>query len=202
MSIERGLQVGMALMVFLGTLVLGMGEDNPIIPILGAIAACGSLYLTDIKGWLRLNNAMSNVAGAATVVICLFELRRIGPDSQALALANLLFYLQCVLLFRPKLPRVYWMIALLSLLQVAVAAALNDGMLFGLLLVIYFFVGLATLTLFLFQQELARQRAEPSVDARPPGKFQILDASRPDRVPVFGLARTLTGRCWATPAIR
>ena len=51
-----------------------------------------------------------------------------------MAIANMLVYLQVVLLFQEKTGRVYWQLLVLSLLQVVVAAALNLGPQFGLLL--------------------------------------------------------------------
>ncbi|MGE0607263.1 MAG: DUF3488 and DUF4129 domain-containing transglutaminase family protein [Pirellulales bacterium] len=156
--LERWLQISMAVFVWLGTLMLGMGEESFVIPIVSLMACAGSVYLTDIRGWLRLNNRQANLAGLATVAVCFWELRQVDVEVQVLALANLLFYLQCVNLFRQKEPRIYWMLALLSVLEVAVAAVLNDNLMFAGLLVTYFLVGIATLALFLLMREHNEQR--------------------------------------------
>ena len=52
-----------------------------------------------------------------------------------MAVANLQSYLQYVLLFQPKTPRIYWQLALLSLGQVAIASTLVPGPMFGMMLV-------------------------------------------------------------------
>lgn len=166
--VERALQVCMSLFSALAALVLGMGEGSYVIPVLGAIACVGALYLTDVRGWLRLNNRQANLAGLVTVGICFWELRLVNAEQRVLALANLLFYLNCVNLFRQKEPRIYWMLMLLNVLEVAVAAALNSDMLFGWLMVLFFFVGLATLALFLVLRENAEQN--PSFGGAPAGR--------------------------------
>lgn len=166
MPLERMLQILMASMACLATVMLGMGEGNPLLPLLVIVVAASSVYFTDIKGWIRLNTSVANLAGLAAVVASLWDYKHVTQDRQLLALANLLIYLQCVLLYRPKSPRIYWMLALLSLLQVAVATVLNLSVWFGVLLVLYLFLSLTTLALFLIHREqsrfaeLASQRAE------------------------------------------
>ena len=54
-----------------------------------------------------------------------------------MAIANLLIYLQIVLFYQQKNPRLYWQLTVLSLLQVVVSAALNVGFEFGLVLILY-----------------------------------------------------------------
>ena len=109
------------------------------------------LFLTDIKGWFYLSGTASNIAG---LVAMLFALRNVFPnfeDRQALflALSDLLVYLQAVLFLREKSPRIYGMIALLSFLQVSVAAVISLSVWFGLLMVLYLFAAVYTLSLFL-----------------------------------------------------
>ena len=62
-----------------------------------------------------------------------------------LALADLLVYLQVILLFQEKDQRVYWWLAVMSLLQVVVAARFSQAVWFGVLLVVYMMVGLCAL---------------------------------------------------------
>ena len=64
-----------------------------------------------------------------------------GSRGQVLVVANLQSYLQYVLLFQPKTPRVYWQLALLSLGQVAIASTLVPGPLFGMMLLVYLMAG-------------------------------------------------------------
>ncbi|MEX2561348.1 MAG: DUF3488 and transglutaminase-like domain-containing protein, partial [Pirellulales bacterium] len=159
MHVERLLQVSMAALVTLGTLLLGMGERNMLLPLLALIVAVSSVYLTDVKGWLQLNTTLANVAAIAALWMSVRDIDALHSERQLVSMANLLIYLQFVLMYRRKTVRGYWMLAILSLLQVAVAAALNLTIIFGFLLVLYMFVGLLTLALFFLYRELAAHEA-------------------------------------------
>ena len=72
-----------------------------------------------------------------------------------------------VLLFQQKSVRVYWQLLVLSVLQVVVGAALNLSVLFGVLLVAYLFVALATISLLFIVSESQRLAdANPAVGGR------------------------------------
>src|SRR5205809_902710 len=68
----------------------------------------------------------------------------------------LLVYLQVILFFQEKNPRLYWQMILLSLLQVVVGAALHLGFAFGVLLLLYTVVALSTMILFFIHRETER----------------------------------------------
>src|SRR5258708_38618741 len=158
MQVERLLQISMAALTALGTLLLGMGERDLTLPVLAVIVAASSVYLTDVKAWLRLNTMGANAAGPVALAVTWHDWEGYESDSQLLAMTNLLIYLQFVLLYRHKNIRNYWLLALLSLMQVAVASALNLNIVFGFLLTAYLFVGLITLSLFYLYREQARFR--------------------------------------------
>ncbi len=149
----RLLQINVAIMAFLGSLMLGLGERNFWLPVLAFVVAASSVYVTDIRRWFVLNTPAANVAGMIAVVVSTWDFMNLTRDAKLLALADLLVYLQCVLLYRQKNQRVYWMLALLSLLQVAVASVLNLTVVFPVILLIYMFVGLTTLAMFLMVVE-------------------------------------------------
>lgn len=160
MKVERLLQINMAALTSLGTLLLGMGERNVTLPVLAVIVAASSVYITDARGWLELNTLVANLAGLVALAITIRDWNGYAAESQLLALANLLIYLQFVLHYRKKNIRNYWLLLLLSLLQVAVASALNLNIAFGMLLPVYLFVGLVTMALFVLHREQSKY-AEP-----------------------------------------
>jgi Flp pilus assembly protein TadB len=159
-TVERLLQISLAALCSLSSILLGMGEGRAVLPVLATIVAIASVYLTDIKGWVRLNTLGSNIAGGIALVVAVLEFDRIDPDSQLLATANLLVYLHSVLLMRRKDTRQYWLLLLLSMLEVAVSSALNLKIFYGVMLVAYLFLGLATLTLFFLYREQRRYVSE------------------------------------------
>lgn len=146
----------MAVMACVATLMMGLGQDNLMLPALTIVVAAGGLYVTDVKRWFVLNTAWANVAGLAALLLTLSNLASTGRDLMFLALANLLVYLKCVLFFREKVDRIYWMICLLSLLEVVVASVLNYSFWFGPLLVVFCVSGLHVMMLFLLRREQSR----------------------------------------------
>lgn len=149
MKIERLLQVNIAVLTVVGTLLLGLGQENPMLPALSLFAAVTSIYFTDVMGWFRLHRMIANLAAVGALFISLREFDVFGGDStsQLGAIASLLVYLQFVLLYQEKNERVYWQLVVLSLLQVVVAAALHLGVEFGALLVVYMFAALSAMSL-------------------------------------------------------
>lgn len=164
MTVERLLQIHVAVLAALGTLLLGMGQRDPVLPILSIFAAATSVYFTDAVRWFVLNRTLGNIAALLAVMLSSFQFWTIESEQQLLAIANLLVYLQLILLYQQKNPTRYWEIAVLSLLQVVVAAALNLGFEFGVLLVIYMLTAFSALALFFVYRE-ALQYCEPEADA-------------------------------------
>ncbi len=156
MPIERLLQIHVACLTALGTLLLGMGQRSPVLPVLAIFAAITSVIFTDRLVWFRLNTLVATIIAMIAVAYTTFNFWSNASDQQLLAIANLLVYLQIVLLYQQKNELRYWQLAVLSLLQVVVAAALNLGFEFGVLLVIYMLLAFATLALFLFYRESRR----------------------------------------------
>jgi transglutaminase-like putative cysteine protease len=156
MSLTRRLQISMAALVALGTVLLGLGQPTSIMPLLAIFAAGTSLLFTDVLGWFRLHRVVANLAAVAAAVFSLWNFFRDNSQEQLLSIANLLSILLMILLYQEKNDRLYWQIAVLSLLQVVVAAALNLGLLFGLLLLVYMLVAMTTLMLFFLHREAAR----------------------------------------------
>jgi hypothetical protein len=153
MTVERLLQLHVATLAALGTLLLGMGQRNPVLPVLSFFAAATSVYFTDKLRWFVLSRGLGNLAALGALMLASFEFWTIAVDQQLLAIANLLVYLQIILLYQQKNATRYWEISVLSLLQVVVAAALNLGFEFGVLLAVYMLTAFSALALFFVYRE-------------------------------------------------
>lgn len=160
MNTERLVQIGIATFATLSTALLSMGQRDTHLPILVLLSAVVSLYVTDIRGWVRINRTAANLAATVAAAVSGWGLLRLDSESLLMAAAYLLVYLQIVLLFQAKTTRTYWELAMTGLLQVVVASALNDGFLFGMLLLIYIVVGMATLSVFFVHREKQRYGGE------------------------------------------
>ncbi len=154
MKVERLLQINIAAMAALSTLLLGFGKGNFMFTIVAIFAAFTSVLFTDVLGWFKLHRYVANLAAmvAALWVLVDFGYRGRGLDQLA-SISNLLISLQIVLLYQAKSPRIYWQLAVLSLLQVVVASALSSGLMQGVLLVGFMLLSLTALTLFFVLRE-------------------------------------------------
>lgn len=159
MKLERIVQIHIALLASVGALLLGVAQGDLLLAALVIFAAATSVVFTDILNWLRLNRVVANLAALLALFACLSDFFQAGIRNQLLAVANLLVYLQIVLFYQRKNQRLYWQLAVLSLLQVVVSAALNVPVEFGVLLVLYAAVAISTLTFFFLQREIARVTA-------------------------------------------
>ncbi len=182
MNLLFAFRLGVAVLASLGALALGTGEGQSR-AILATIPVClASLYLCDAKRYLVLGTTVANVLGVVAMFTMLRNFHRLDQDLQLVALANLLVALQCILFYRPKTRRLYWMLILLSLVEFQVASIVQESMLFGGLIVAYLGVGLVVLCLFHLigsQQEAGwlpsrlwpASGAQPSPQIRPPAAW-------------------------------
>jgi protein-glutamine gamma-glutamyltransferase len=156
MYLQRLLQITIATIAALGTVLLSMGQRDVVLPLVMILAAATSVWLTDITGILRLNRTLANVAMLLAALISMRELMTVGtkiPEIQAIGFARLLIYLQIIVLFQKKDAKSYWLLIMLSLLQVVVAALFSQGVFFGLMLIIYMLITSLGLTLLLFHRQ-------------------------------------------------
>jgi transglutaminase-like putative cysteine protease len=177
----------MAALAAMGTLMLGVGQRNAALPVLVLLAAAGSVWLTDITGWFRLNRTVAGVAALIATLVSVRNLLTYHGAMQILAMANLLIYLQVILLFQAKDSRTYWQLAMLSFLQVVVAAPFAQGAWFGVMLVGYLFMALSALgLLFLYRESQQHRRPDASLPPKMP-------ASASRRWPLAGQSSELLG---------
>ena len=153
-KLEHYLQLNVATLVVLGTLLLGMGQRSFLYPIIALIAATVSYWMVDRARLFWLSPTWTRIFSILIVFWLMLQMIRNVEQSQLLNVANSLLLLQMILLFHRKSHRIYWELLALSLLQVAVAAALNLGFLFGIMLLVYVLVALIGLAMFFVLREV------------------------------------------------
>jgi transglutaminase-like putative cysteine protease len=156
MKLERIVQIHIAGLAIVGAVLLGMGQDNTMLPLLAVFAAVTSVIFTDTLHWFHLNRSVANGLALLALFFSLTDFMQANTRSQLLAIAHLLIYLQIVLFYQRKNDRLYWQLAVLSLLQIVVAAALNVGVEFGVGLIMYAAVAFSTLAFFYAFREVNR----------------------------------------------
>ncbi|MCA9197233.1 MAG: DUF3488 domain-containing protein [Planctomycetales bacterium] len=154
MKIQRYLQIVMALLVILGTWLLGMGQQSLLYPLAAVVIAVTSLIVVDFLQVFSLSRRLS--AGLSIVACCVLLVQMIQNKEQShlLNVANALILLEAILCFQSKNDRIYWELLALTLLQVIVAAALNLGVIFGFVLLVYVVVAILALALFYIHREV------------------------------------------------
>ena len=137
---RRVIQVTCMLLITLSGLLLGASQGVWQLTFISFLGGFLGLLLVD---WLRVIRIQGWLANTASILILLFAMKDFyGGDSAAklISVGQLLVYLQTVLMFQEKTPRLYWQVLVLSLLQVVVASIFNLNFEGGLLFVIYFAV--------------------------------------------------------------
>ena len=142
MYIERLLQVNIAALICLATLLVGMGQQSATMPLAMFAATLAAFWLNDFAGRVSLNRTTAQLAQVAVLLFMFFFSIELEKNILILSMGRLLVYWQMILLFQKKEIRTYWHQAQLSLLQVVVAALLMQGFLFGLMLIVYLFTTL------------------------------------------------------------
>ncbi len=175
MSFERVFQINIGTLVALGSLMLGMNQGSVFRPLLAVAAAFSSIYLTDVRGIVRFSTGLSSITAVIVVAISMSDFFNRPSEYQLNAVANLLVYLQTILLFQQKRIRTYWQLMVLSLLQVVVAAALSLSFQFGFLLVAYMLTILSAAFLFFLHREVLEHMS------RYDSKAHLLFAEKPGK---------------------
>ena len=172
LRLELLLQINIATLVVLSTLLLSTGQQNLLYALLSLAAAVTAVIVTDLKGYVWLSPAAANAAALGAFVLLVLQITQDVGESQLLNVANILIYLEIILLLQKKEERTYWALLALSLLQVIVAAALNLGLLFAVLLALYVLAAVSALTLFFVLRE-----TRPFAPAPAPAPAEAASAS-------------------------
>jgi len=183
LRVRRLLNVNIATLAVLATVMLGMGRQSVALPLGMLLAVCASVWLTDVTGRFRLSAAAVNVGVILAAAVLIGRMMRSRWTLDFPAVAEVFFWVQILLLFEEKTRRTWWDLIALSLVQVLLAAMMNQGPLFGLVLVVFLFFGLSALTLLLLDREqTSRHRA-----GRTPGSAEV--SPRPGDVDRFRWGR-------------
>ena len=165
MNLERPLQLAVAFIAGLGTFMLGLSEEHYLLAFSAIIVSIAAFWLSDVYGWIRLNTWGANIGAIVALSLAVYQFSVHSAEARILALADLMGYLQFILQFKPKTVRNYWLIGVVSFLQVSVAAALNTGLMFALMLATYLVAGIFFLGLFyLYRESLRAHEASRPAD--------------------------------------
>lgn len=157
MRLSKSIAITLGFITCLSSFMLGLGQEDFLLPFLMFVAAAASIYLTDFRRWIRLGDWTVNIIILLIVFSSLgeifYNLFNYRNEALAFSIARTLVFIEMVLLFREKETRFCWQILLISLLQVVVAATMQQSLFFGFLLIVYVFTGLCVFVQIFLQKE-------------------------------------------------
>ena len=142
-------------MTCLASIMLAMAERSPLAGVSVPLVII-ALFFTERWKVLVLSTFGANALGMLAFLATAAEFFLRPTEVRLLAGAHLLVYLTWIVLFQQKTSRHYWAMCALGILQVALGAVLTAGWSFGVLLIIYMFLAIWTLSVFSLLQ--AQQR--------------------------------------------
>jgi transglutaminase-like putative cysteine protease len=163
LQVERLLQIAFLLLICTSGLLLAFSQREFGLAAIAIISAFAGLVFCDWLKWIELKSWVANILSIAVLFFAMRTFFAGDTGGQLMAVANLLVYLQMVLLFQKKSPRLYWQISVLSLLQVVVATIFNMQFEGGLFFVGYMLLAGAALTLLtIYHQGRLAQKSSQS----------------------------------------
>ena len=151
--LEHLVRLVISAQIMVATVLLGIGEASAVLPLVTLLLLVVSAYVTDLTRRFYLNQSMADILALGVVIVAAIGAYQADRHGLLVAVANLQSYLQYVVLFQPKTPRIYWQLAVLSLGQVAIASTLVPGPLFGFMLLVYLLVAIVGFALLLVHTE-------------------------------------------------
>ncbi len=130
-----------------------MGERSLAPPLLVILAASSSVWLTDVTRRIRIGRWTANLLMLVGAVVSLRDQYPPRSELQTIGLSWFLIYLQVILLFQEKDQWKYWLLVMISLLEVVMATLFSQGIGFGVLIVVYMLVGFSAMTLLILYRQ-------------------------------------------------
>ena len=139
-EVRRLIQLTLLGLVLISSWLLSMSMESMRMIAIGSIGAVLGFLVADCFKLFNIKGFLANVASIAILFLAMKDFFSVDGMGKLVSVANLLVYLQTVLMFQEKTPRLIWQILVLSLLQVVVAAIFSLNFEAGLLFFLYFVV--------------------------------------------------------------
>ena len=139
-NITRLLQLNLLIVVLISSALLSLSTNAIGLFLIALTCSVSGFLLTDWLKWFRIQGWLANVVSIAILVLAMKDFFFVDSSGKLIAVSNLLVYLQGVLMFQTKTPRLNWQILVLSLLQVVITTIFTVGFSNSYLLLVYFLV--------------------------------------------------------------
>ncbi len=166
-QLRRNLTLHFAVIAWLTAMLVAAGSGSAFLPVLIFFVSLGGFIFVDSLEWFELGRigsylAMTFVTSVAVASYLYSVFISESETGQLVAVAGLLVYPECVLFLQRKSQRVYEQLAIFLLLEMVVAALINDNLFFGILLTPIMLLWVSSL--FLFSRYATLVRIDPSID--------------------------------------
>lgn len=141
----RRLTIFFGLFAIMAAGLVGLGQNSWNLPLLVGLCSVISILFTDILGWFFLHRALVYVAMILGACLAIYGFLIDMSANRLLSVGNLLVYVQLPLMFQKKSKRVFEQWGVFLLLELVVAALVNDNVLYGILLLPALALGCAAL---------------------------------------------------------
>ena len=147
LQVDRIIRLCVLLLVVVAGGLLGLSLGSFRLTMIACGGAFLGFLLSDQFKCFHIDGLLANIASVTILVLAMKDFWPEDSTGKLISVANLLVYLQTVLMFQKKTPRLIWQILVLSLLQVVVAAIFSLNFEGGMLFLFYFFVAGTTMVL-------------------------------------------------------
>lgn len=171
-TLKRALELVFLGLVYLSAVLLGFSQGNWQLAVISIIGATLAWILVDWLNLIRMPRWLANVLSIGVLIMTMRDFFMQESSLQLLAVANLLVYLQTILLFQEKSPRQYWQLSVLNLLQVVVATIFTLEFEGGFLFLLYMTLAGVMLMLITLETEALGTGEEFSMRALLQKKFR------------------------------
>ena len=142
-SLQVSIYFALFSMIAAGMIGLGQSTWNP--PLLVGFCCVLSIVYTDLLQWIVFPRWLVFIAMVSGAGLAIVGYLGEASGNQILAVGNLLIYVQLPLMFQKKSIRVYEQWGVFLLLELVVAALVNDNVLYGVLMMPVLAIGCAAM---------------------------------------------------------
>ena len=173
--VRRLLTLMLVLLAFLTATLVATGSESFFLPLLVLVVGTSSLLFVDFFEWFSLHHVLAYfgmVLGTVVALADYFLNAQTDTAKQLYAIGSLLIYPELVIMLQRKSLRLFEQLAIFLLLEIIVAALLNDNVLFGVLLAPIVLLWVASLLL--FTRYAALIQLAPDLDKPTPRVIELI----------------------------
>jgi protein-glutamine gamma-glutamyltransferase len=141
----RRLTIYFGLFATIAAGLVGLGQNSWNLPLLVGVCSIVSIIYTDILGWVYLHRVLVYIAMIFGACVAIYGFLSDASANRLLSVGNLLVYVQLPLMFQKKSKRVFEQWGVFLLLELVVAALVNDNVLYGVMMLPVLAIGCAAL---------------------------------------------------------